>query len=128
MTEAEFDEFRPSTFAIAHRMLGCVSEAEHVVQDGFLHLHRAREGGERIESPGAYLSTVVSRLSLEPFRSARVRPETYVGELLPEPLVASADNDPARPAEISLSLALLVLLEDLCGALDDALETKEDNP
>src|ERR671923_1941289 len=114
MTEEEFDELRPSAFAIAYRMLGSVSEAEDVVQEGFLRLHRAREGGERIESPRAYLSTVVSRLSLDHLRSAAVRRETYVGEWLPEPLVASAD-DPARQAEMadSLSLAFLVLLESL---------------
>jgi RNA polymerase sigma-70 factor (TIGR02957 family) len=115
MTEEEFDELRPPAFAIAYRMLGSVSDAEDVVQEGFLRLHRAREGGERIESPRAYLSTVVSRLSLDHLRSARVRRETYVGEWLPEPLVASADDDPARKAEMadSLSLAFLVLLESL---------------
>jgi RNA polymerase sigma-70 factor (TIGR02957 family) len=115
MTEEEFDELRPSAFAIAYRMLGSVSEAEDLVQEGFLRLHRARAGGERIESPRAYLSTVVSRLSLDQLRSARVRRETYVGEWLPEPLVASADDDPARKAEMadSLSLAFLVLLESL---------------
>jgi RNA polymerase sigma factor (sigma-70 family) len=115
MTEEEFSELRPSAFAIAYRMLGSVSEAEDVVQEGFLRLHRARAGGERIESPRAYLSTVVSRLSLDQLRSARARRETYVGEWLPEPLLASADDDPARRAEIadSLSLAFLVLLESL---------------
>src|SRR5215203_547848 len=115
MTEDEFDELRPSAFAIAYRMLGSVSEAEDAVQEGFVRLYRARAGGERIESPRAYLSTVVSRLSLDQLRSARVRRETYVGEWLPEPLLASADDDPARKAELadSLSLAFLVLLESL---------------
>ena len=115
MTEKEFDELRPSAFAIAYRMLGSVSEAEDVVQEGLLRLHRAREGSEQIQSPRAYLSTVVSRLSLDHLRSARVRRETYVGEWLPEPLVASAEDDPARKAEMadSLSLAFLVLLETL---------------
>jgi RNA polymerase sigma-70 factor (TIGR02957 family) len=115
MIEQEFDALRPSAFAIAYRMVGSVSEAEDLVQEGFLRLHRAREGGERIESPRAYLSTVVSRLSLDHLRSARVRRETYVGEWLPEPLLASADDDPARKAEMadSLSLAFLVLLESL---------------
>jgi RNA polymerase sigma-70 factor (TIGR02957 family) len=115
MSEEEFNELRPYAFAIAYRMLGSVSEAEDVVQEGFLRLHRARAGGERIESPRAYMSTVVSRLSLDQLRSARVRRETYVGEWLPEPLLASADDDPARKAEMadSLSLAFLVLLESL---------------
>jgi RNA polymerase sigma-70 factor (TIGR02957 family) len=115
MTEEEFEELRPSAFAIAYRMLGSVSEAEDVVQEGFLRLHRAGEGGERIQSPRAYLSTVVARLSLDHLRSAAVRRETYVGEWLPEPLMTSADDDPARKAEMadSLSLAFLVLLETL---------------
>jgi RNA polymerase sigma-70 factor (ECF subfamily) len=115
MTESEFEQLRPSAFAIAYRMLGSVSEAEDVVQEGFLRLHRARDGGERIESPRAYLSTVVSRLSLDHLRSARARREIYVGEWLPEPLQADADEDPARKAEMadSLSLAFLVLLESL---------------
>src|SRR3954447_4557057 len=111
----EFEELRPSAFAIAYRMLGSVSEAEDIVQEGFLRLHRAREGGERIESPRAYLSTVVSRLALDHLRSARVRRESYMGEWLPEPLMTSVDDDPARRAEMadSLSLAFLILLESL---------------
>jgi RNA polymerase sigma-70 factor (TIGR02957 family) len=115
MSDEEIDQLRRSAFAIAYRMLGSVSEAEDVVQEGFLRLHRAREGGERIESPRAYLSTVVSHLSLDHLRSASVRRETYVGEWLPEPLVTSAADDPARKAEMadSLSLAFLVLLESL---------------
>jgi RNA polymerase sigma-70 factor (ECF subfamily) len=115
MLEEEFTQLRRPAFAIAYRMLGSVSEAEDVVQEGLLRLHRAREAGERIESPRAYLSTVVSRLSLDQLRSARVRRETYVGEWLPEPLVASAADDPSQAAETadSLSHAFLVLLESL---------------
>src|SRR3954471_10342902 len=115
MTDEELDKVRPPTFAIAYRMLSSVSEAEDIVQEGFLRLHRAHEGGERIESPRAYLSTVVSRLALDRLRSARIRRETYVGEWLPEPLMTSVDDDPARKAEMadSLSLAFLVMLESL---------------
>ncbi|MBS1879721.1 MAG: RNA polymerase sigma-70 factor [Actinobacteria bacterium] len=115
MTDAEFDRLRPAAFAIAYRMLGSVSDAEDVVQEGFLRLHLAREGGERIESPRAYLSTVVSRLALDQLRSAAHRREAYVGDWLPEPLLTGADADPARAAETadSLSLAFLVLLESL---------------
>jgi RNA polymerase sigma-70 factor (TIGR02957 family) len=115
MAEDELDALRRPAFAVAYRMLGSVSEAEDVVQEGLLRLHRARAGGERIESPRAYLSTVVSRLSLDVLRSARVQRETYAGEWLPEPLVTSDADDPARKAELadSLSLAFLVLLESL---------------
>jgi RNA polymerase sigma-70 factor (TIGR02957 family) len=116
VTEAELlDELRPGAFAIAYRMLGSVSEAEDVVQEGLLRLHRARREGERIDSPRAYLATVVTRLGIDQLRSARKRRESYVGEWLPEPLLTSDEDDPARHAEMadSLSLAFLVLLESL---------------
>jgi RNA polymerase sigma factor (sigma-70 family) len=73
MSEEAFAALRPSAFAIAYRMLGSASEAEDVVQEGFLRLHRALAGGEQIHSPRAYLSAVVSRLALDHLRSARVR-------------------------------------------------------
>jgi RNA polymerase sigma-70 factor (TIGR02957 family) len=109
------DELRPGAFAIAYRMLGSVSEAEDVVQEALLRLHRAQAEGERIESPRAYVSTVVTRLGIDQLRSARRRRETYVGDWLPEPLLTSEEDDPARQAETadSLSMAFLVLLESL---------------
>jgi RNA polymerase sigma-70 factor (TIGR02957 family) len=109
------EELRPAAFAIAYRMLGSVAEAEDVVQEALLRLHGALEGGERIESPRAYVSTIATRLSIDVLRSARVRREKYVGDWLPEPLVTDPSVDPARHAEMSdsLSLAFLVLLESL---------------
>jgi len=112
----DFRELRPAAFAIAYRMLGSVSEAEDLVQEALLRLHRARQAGDRIESPRAYLSTVVTRLGIDQLRSARARRETYVGEWLPEPLLTTDEHDdPARQAELgdSLSLAFLVVLESL---------------
>jgi len=109
------DELRPATFAIAYRMLGSVAEAEDVVQEALLRVHRALDQGQRIESPRAYVATVATRLAIDELRSARARRESYVGEWLPEPLVTDAPDDPARHAEMadSLSLAFLVLLESL---------------
>ena len=113
--EQILDELRPGAFAIAYRMLGTVSEAEDLVQEALLRFHRAQAEGERIESPRAYVSTVVTRLGIDQLRSARRRRETYVGEWLPEPLLTSEEEDPARQAEMadSLSLSFLVLLESL---------------
>ena len=71
----EFEELRPKAFAIAYRMLGSVSEAEDVVQDAFLRLHSAVQSGEQIESPRAYVATVVTRLGIDQLRSARARRE-----------------------------------------------------
>ena len=92
--EPILEELRPRAFAVAYRMLGSVSEAEDVVQEALLRVHLTLQQGERIRSPGAYLSTVVTRLCIDQLRSARVRRESYVGEWLPEPLVADATDDP----------------------------------
>jgi RNA polymerase sigma-70 factor (TIGR02957 family) len=109
------DELRPAAFAIAYRMLGSVAEAEDVVQEALLRVHRALEEGQRIESPRAYVATVATRLAIDELRSARARRETYPGDWLPEPLVTDPAEDPARHVEMadSLSLAFLVLLESL---------------
>jgi len=109
------EELRPRAFAVAYRMLGSVSEAEDIVQEALLRLHVTLEQGEKIESPRAYVSTVVTRLCIDQLRSARVRRESYVGEWLPEPLVDDGRSDPADHAELadSLSQAFLVLLESL---------------
>jgi len=110
-----FAELRPKAFAIAYRMLGSVAEAEDVVQEGFLRLHRELESGERIESMEAYLVTVVTRLAIDELRSARARRQRYVGDWLPEPILTREEDDPAAQAELaeSLSVAFLVLLESL---------------
>jgi RNA polymerase sigma-70 factor (ECF subfamily) len=112
------DELRPTSFAIAYRMLGSVSEAEDVVQEALLRVHQSLDGGEVIASPRAFVATVTTRLAINELRSARVRRERYVGEWLPEPIItdgSGAADDPARHAETadSLSLAMLVLLESL---------------
>jgi RNA polymerase sigma-70 factor (TIGR02957 family) len=117
MTDRErlLDELRPVAFAIAYRMLGSVSEAEDVVQEALLRVHRALDAGERIASPRAFVATVSTRLAINELRSARARREHYVGEWLPEPIITDSTDDPARHAEMadSLSLAMLVLLESL---------------
>ncbi|HSJ51178.1 MAG TPA: RNA polymerase sigma-70 factor [Actinomycetota bacterium] len=114
MTEIH-DELRPLLFSIAYRMVGSVSEAEDLVQEAFLRLHREQSAGVRIDSPKAWLSTVTTRLAINHVRSARVRRETYVGTWLPEPLLTDTAPDASQHAETadSLSMAFLVLLESL---------------
>jgi len=108
-----YAELRPRAFAIAYQMLGSVSEAEDVVQEAFLRLHQTPQQDEQINSPRAYIATLVTRLAIDQLRSARARREQYVGEWLPEPL--AIELTPAEHAETtdSLSLAFLVLLESL---------------
>jgi RNA polymerase sigma-70 factor (ECF subfamily) len=109
------DDLRPLLFSIAYRMVGTVSDAEDLVQEAFLRLHREQQEGTEIENQKAFLTTVITRLSIDHLRSARVRREQYVGEWLPEPLLVDPDPGPADHAELSdtLSLAFLVLLESL---------------
>jgi len=115
VSEELLNELRPASFAIAYRMLGSVAEAEDVVQETLLRVHRALEDGERLESPRAFVATVTTRLAIDELRSARVRRERYVGDWLPEPILTDSNDDPARQAEMadSLSMAMLVLLESL---------------
>jgi RNA polymerase sigma-70 factor (TIGR02957 family) len=110
-----YEELRPKAFGVAYRMLGSVSEAEDLVQEAFLRLHRELESGTEIDSPEAFLTTVVTRLGIDELRSARARREVYVGEWLPEPILTDEEDDPARHAEIaeSLSVSLLFVLERL---------------
>jgi RNA polymerase sigma-70 factor, ECF subfamily len=114
-TNAPYEELRPLLFSIAYRMVSSVSEAEDIVQDAFLRIHRAEAEGTKVDSPKAYLSAVVTRLSIDHLKSARARREQYVGQWLPEPLVTDAAPDAAAQAETadSLSMAFLVLLESL---------------
>jgi RNA polymerase sigma-70 factor (ECF subfamily) len=111
-----FETLRPLLFSIAYRMLGSVSDAEDIVQETFLRHRRASVEGQEVESPKAFLSAVVTRLSIDQLRSARQRRESYVGEWLPEPLLTDEDAlDPAAHAEQAdtLSMAFLLLLERL---------------
>ncbi|GHA97598.1 MULTISPECIES: RNA polymerase sigma factor SigJ [Streptomyces] len=104
----------PRLEAIAYRLLGSASDAEDAVQDTFLRWQAADI--DRIEVPEAWLTKVLTNLCLNQLTSARARRETYVGQWLPEPLLA---GDPMLgPADTveqreSVSYAVLALMERL---------------
>jgi len=108
----EFQELRPLLFSIAYRILGSVSEAEDAVQESWL---RYAASPAQPTSAKAFLSAVVTRVSIDVLRSARVRREEYVGPWFPEPLLTDPYEDPERSAELadSVSMAALLLLERL---------------
>ncbi|WP_031026794.1 RNA polymerase sigma-70 factor [Streptomyces sp. NRRL WC-3725] len=109
-----FEAARPRLEAIAYRLLGSASEAEDVVQETFLRWQAA--GADHIEVPEAWLTKVLTNLCLNQLTSARARRETYVGQWLPEPLLAGDPMlGPADTAEQreSVSYAVLTLLERL---------------
>lgn len=105
-----FNQYRGLLFSIAYRMLGSVADAEDILQEAFLRWQGATSG--EIESPRAFLITIVSRLSINHLQSAR---EEYIGQWLPEPVITSGDADPTATLEVdeSLSMAFLVMLERL---------------
>ncbi|MFD9500930.1 RNA polymerase sigma-70 factor [Streptomyces sp. NPDC060035] len=109
-----FEASMPRLEAIAYRLLGSASDAEDAVQDTFLRWQAADI--DRIEVPEAWLTKVLTNLCLNQLTSARARRETYVGQWLPEPLLAGDPMlGPADTAEQreSVSYAVLALMERL---------------
>ncbi len=117
---------RPQLLALAYRLLGSLTDAEDVVQTTYTRWYTmSSQQQDAIESPGAWLTTVASRICLDVLGSARARRERYVGEWLPEPLpsgvgwigdgAADADTDPADRVTLdeSISMAFLVVLESM---------------
>ena len=89
-----------------------MAEAEDAVQETWL---RYADAPAQPTSAKAYLSAMVTRISIDVLRSARVRREEYVGPWFPEPVLTDPYEDPERAAELadSLSMAALLLLERL---------------
>ncbi|MFF0793849.1 RNA polymerase sigma factor SigJ [Streptomyces spiralis] len=114
---------------LAYRMLGSLADAEDVVQETYTRWYAmSRAQQEAIESPGAWLTKVASRICLNVLRSARARRETYLGEWIPEPLpdpaewiagaAGGAGVDPADRITLdeSVTMAFLVVFESMTPA------------
>lgn len=108
-----FEEHRPGLSRLAYRMLGSLSDADDVLQEAYLRWSRADRG--EVESPRAYLSSIVTRLCIDRRQAIESRKVNYIGPWLPEPVVESADSDPGGRLEAaeSVSMAFLVVLESL---------------
>lgn len=109
---ALYRNYRGYAFSIAYRMLGVITDAEDVVQDWFAEM-QSKDMTE-IRDVKAYLAKGITNRSLNVLKSARKQREVYVGEWLPEPLVADYDS-PERTLERQdvISYAYLVMLERL---------------
>ncbi len=114
---------------LAYRMLGSLAEAEDAVQETYARWYAmTRHQQEAIQSPGAWLTTVASRICLDLLGSARARRERYVGEWIPEPLPDGTEwingrssgsaADPADRVTLdeSINMAFLVVLESMTPA------------
>ena len=114
---------------LAYRLLGSLAEAEDAVQETYARWYAmSRQQQQAVENPGAWLTTVASRICLDVLGSARARRERYVGEWIPEPLpdpaewisgrAGGATADPADRVTLdeSVSMAFLVVLESMTPA------------
>jgi RNA polymerase sigma factor (sigma-70 family) len=113
----QFEAHRGHLRAVAYRMLGSVSEADDAVQESWLRL--SRSDASEVENLGAWLTTVVARVSLDMLRSRKARREVSIGPHVPEPIVSIDDSvDPEHEVLLadSVGLALLVVLEELAPA------------
>ena len=114
---------------LTYRLLGSLAEAEDAVQEAYARWFALTPQQQAaIESPGAWLTTVASRICLTLLGSARARRETYVGEWIPEPLPertqwltgpsGGTTIDPADRVTLdeSVNMAFLVVLESMTPA------------
>ncbi len=110
-----FETYRSYLFSIAYRMLGSVMDAEDMVQETYLRYQSAVP--QNILSLKAYLTTILTRLSIDQLQLAYRQRETYLGPWLPEPIItAGSQTAPAEEDAVmreSLSVAFLVMLERL---------------
>jgi RNA polymerase sigma-70 factor, ECF subfamily len=111
-----FETYRPYLFAIAYRMLGSAMDAEDLVQETYLRSQAALP--ESLHSLKAYLTTILVRLCRDQLQLARRKREQYAGPWLPEPILTEEMTFAADPRERvekeeSISLAFLILLEQL---------------
>ena len=94
-------------------MLGSVADAEDTLQEAFIRWEHASPVD--VDSPKAWLVTIVTRLCINHQQSARVLREEYFGQWLPESIITTPRSNPLLSLEVdeSLSLAFLILLERL---------------
>lgn len=107
-----FEEQRARLLGVAYRMLGSHSEAEDAVQESWLRL--AQASPSEIDHLGAWLTTVVGRISLNMLRSRKTR--SIVA--MPEMSDAAGGSSPEHAAALAqgIGLALFVVLETLAPA------------
>jgi RNA polymerase sigma-70 factor (ECF subfamily) len=110
---AAFESHRPQLIALAYRMLGDVGRAQDMVQEAWLRWHHRDVA---VESPKAFLITIVTRLCLNQLDAASIRREESRGDRLPEPVdLEQAGMDRLEAVE-QISMAFVVMLERLSPA------------
>ncbi len=112
----EFESLRPHLLAVAYRLTGTVADAEDMVQEAWLRWAGLGDARRGVVDLRAWLTTVVSRVSLDWLRSAAHRREAYAGTWLPEPVVIDIGGDDPLAAVVASEdarFAVMVVLERL---------------
>ena len=105
-----FEAERPRLLGLAYRMTGSRHDADDIVQEAWL---RFEQNGKSLNIPAAWLTTVVTRLSIDRLRAVDRDRSRYVGPWLPEPTSLEPTPDGFIDTADSLTLAFLVVLERL---------------
>ena len=114
---------------LTYRLLGSLADAEDAVQETYARWYAmSQPQQEAIESPGAWLTTVASRICLDCSARHVSRRERYVGEWIPEPVPERSEWISGRPGgttvdpadrvtlDESINMAFLVVLESMTPA------------
>jgi RNA polymerase sigma-70 factor (ECF subfamily) len=115
--DERFERHRPHLRAVAYRTLGSLIDADDAVQETWLRL--SQSDSDEVENLRAWLTTIVSRISLNMLRARNSHCQEPIETHVPDPVVSSADGvDPEVQALLadSIGLALLVVLETLAPA------------
>ena len=109
-----FEMERPRLRSIAERLVG-PAEADDAVQDAWLRLEGA--GADGIENLPAWLTTVVSRVSLDRLRARRTRDRSWhVEAWRDEPVAEQADPAELVARSDQVGIALQIVMETLSPA------------
>ncbi|THG34566.1 sigma-70 family RNA polymerase sigma factor [Glaciibacter flavus] len=109
-----FEMERPRLRSIAARLVGA-ADADDAVQETWLRLARARAG--EIENLPAWLTTVVSRVSLDRLRARRTRDRSWqVEPWRDEPVAEQADPAELVAQSDQVGVALQIVMETLSPA------------
>jgi RNA polymerase sigma-70 factor, ECF subfamily len=108
-----FEDHRPALARLAYRMLGSLADVDDVLQEAYLRW--SRNDRATVQSPRAYLFSIVTRLCIDQRQAIEARKQTYVGPWLPEPVIESGATGPIDRIETaeSVSMAFLLVLESL---------------
>jgi len=106
-----FAQYRPFLLALALKILGRCSEAEDIVEETFIRWSSVEL--EKVESPKAFLATILTRLCINHLNSARVRSEVSLDSLEPDLLMEEGSAPRAHELSDSLGEAFNLLLQKL---------------